>query len=553
MAVVNQEFSASGQETIERAYRDLAKDVVRLEQQLQKLSQTSSRGAKEGTEHHSALDRILQRQMATLGGVAASWLSVQKVMELVNAELERTMRLQDAAAGAHEDLARGHAELFLNTFGQDDATKQKYLSAGKRISALTGVSESAVMSSLGRQAGRGINLTADQIIAAQEYATRLGRHTPEQIEPLSTVIQQTMRATGKDAQWSSALAQSGAAAAFPGNPMLQSRFLQQALTGSLANIDKPDARSAEQIVEIAAWLSQAGGEERGEAGRTAAISMLAQFEEFREGRGKWQVTTPGGMKLSPRPIKDAPSAPGDFIAWLQKNPSQMRRFFDKASFEQHYEGIIRRGMMDPSSQVGKLLAETQETVKPDIPALQRQLADLERGTPQISTANEAAKTRNRQIQVAGRKTIEALQKEARGMIVGQEGSPSALDLTKDYGPPAWIENAANWFGQRFTFDPIEQTAWATLQRRSASIRGRVGSDRLGRPMIGGVEGALQTIPTPDSMLSNQQRAALDVVNAQLKRLEEIRDEIKQLRSEGSSRTPAAGPAMNMQRGAQNER
>ena len=38
----------------------------------------------------------------------------------------------------------------------------------------------------------------------------------------------------------------------------------------------------------------------------------------------------------------------------------MKRFLDKASFERHYEGIIRRMIMDPESQVGKLLADTRE-------------------------------------------------------------------------------------------------------------------------------------------------------------------------------------------------
>jgi len=317
-----------------------------------------------------------------LGRLAAGFLTVGAVAQAYNRDLERQIQLQMESLAAHRALAGGQAEMYLNTFGESAEAIARRNAAAQRISAATGVPEHVIAQTIARQSGRGVGLSAEQVIEATGIAARLGRHTPEQIEPLGTVIQQTMRATGKSGTWSAALAQSAAAAAFPGNPTLQARFLQQTLTGSLANINEPDAAAAEQVMEIGAWLSQAGGEERGEAGRTATIRMLAQFDEFREGRGPWAISR-GGRKFNPA-IKDAPTRPLDFVEWLRSNPGQMKRFFDRATFEAHYEGIIRRGIMQPESQVGRLLADTIAEVKPDEGALEQVLQRLERGTPQIT-------------------------------------------------------------------------------------------------------------------------------------------------------------------------
>jgi len=413
MSKVTQEFQAVGEERIARAYEQMARKATELQDRVDKLAAASEKGAAQGARGHSRLDEALDRNVGRVRGLAMQYLGLQAIIQAVTEDMQRQAELQGESLDAHRNLAQGQAELFLNTFGQDEATKQKYFAAAQRISAQTGVPEPDVLKSLGRQAGRGINLSAEQIIAAQELATRLGRHTPEQIEPLSTVIQQTMRATGMSAEWSAALAQSGAAAAFPGDPRLQSRFLQQALTGSLANINKPDALAAEQIFELAGALSQAGGEERGEAGRTATISLLAQFDEFREGRGKWAMQVAG--RSFPVPLKDAPTRPGDFIDWLRAHPAQMQRFFDKASFEQHYEGIIRRMIMDPSSQVGQLYEGSKEAVRPDIAALQRQLAELERATPQIQRATAASQATATIEQAKARADRDAVTKTLREM------------------------------------------------------------------------------------------------------------------------------------------
>jgi hypothetical protein len=528
---VKQEFKSVGQESIVNALNQIAKGYDNLGDRVEKLYRATANGGERAKREHADFDMILARQISTVGGLATSWLSVQSVVQALNADYQRTIELQNQASEARGKLARGHAEIFLNTFGQSDQDKQKLLGAAQTISGKYNVPEADVAASLGRQAGRGVGLSLDQIIAAQDMATALGRHTPEQIEPLSTVIQQTMRATGKNVQWSAALAQSGAAAAFPGDPRLQSRFLQQALTGSLANISKPDAASAEQVFEVAAALSQAGGEERGEAGRTATISLLAQFDEFREGRGKWAYTSPYGGKPRNRPVAGAPSAPGDMIEWLRENPNHMKRFFDKASFEQHYEGIIRRMVMEPGSQVGKLYSDTRAAVGPDVRNLERQLVDLESGSSPISRSVFESR---------GRNTVE--QRKAR---LNRADVTSNLDKDRDEALKLLRESWAGHYlpiERSFGLGANDALSWLT----NSQAESRLGDIKNMREEV--LQGSRIFKTTPDK-LNPESREVYDALTKLIENGERQIAELKNL----NGRQPSAGPAMNMQRGIHSER
>jgi hypothetical protein len=381
MSDVVQKFSGD-KSNLEQALKDLTRDYVRLENQVQKLSDTSKKAHQEQRGGQGAANSLLKDGVRELTGMVTGYLSLQGAVAAYNRELEAQIRLQDEALAAHQKLAAGQAEIALNTFGQSPQTRQRLRAEAQRISSLTGVPEADVTRSIGRLAGKGVGLDLDQIVGAQEMAARLGRHTQEQIEPLSTGILQTMRIGRLEIEESAALIQSGSAAAFVSEPHQTSRFLQQGVSGMAANIPGGGPQAVEQSLELLAYISQAVGEERGEAGRTSGIALAAQLNEFRQGRGKWAGSLPGGRKID-RPEKGMPTLPIDAIRYLQTNPRAAKRFLDRATFEQLFEGEWRNLILGEEQAKG-LLAETQRVVGPDVPALRALLRELESGTPQMA-------------------------------------------------------------------------------------------------------------------------------------------------------------------------
>lgn len=477
----------------------------------------------------SAWGGMLSKQIVQVAELATAWFSVQKAMEAVNHQYELNLRNEQAAAQAQRMLARGQAEIVLNTFGGAGADREKLFAAAERISAQTGVPQEQVAQNLGRQAGRGVGLSLDQIIGAQEMAARLGRHTPEQIEPMATAIQQTMRIGKLSVQQAASLTQSASAAAFIGEPWQQQRFLQQTISGGLANVPKPTAKSIEEVLELGAFISQAVGEERGEAGRTSSIALLAQMQEFREGRGAWETTGPYGEKIR-HPVKGAPTDPKDMIDWFHKNTRQARRFADKATFERMFEGTWRNLLLDPKSTEAALYRDTQGQVGINIPALDEQLRAIESGTQPLRTASDAAKSEAATVNFDARQTIQARRREARAI---RDETLKTTDRAAWYPDflNAQFRGIADSLGS--WAEPVEQRGLRELQRRKHENENMIGP--------GGWN-------LPRTMTAERQETS-HLLERMIKRLESIDTEIKQL----NNPRPGAGPAMNAQRGTQSER
>jgi hypothetical protein len=173
--------------------------------------------------------------------------------------------------------------------------------------------EGLVAELIGEQAGRGANLSPDQIIDAADVAAQLTRHTPEQFRPTAAGIQQIMRIGKVGSKEAGSLFQSAAAAAYPGNPELQARMVQQSIASGIANSPAQDLQTVEEIAEYAAAASQVGGEERGEAVRTAMVALIAQQREFAEGRGPWERSRADGHQVSSQSARPAERTPASSL------------------------------------------------------------------------------------------------------------------------------------------------------------------------------------------------------------------------------------------------
>lgn len=479
----------------------------------------------------SHLGGFISQQVADIAKVAAAWISVEKALEAVNYQYELTKGNQLNAAQAQANLARGQAEIVLNSFGETDEEIDRRFAAAKKISFDTGVPHGLVATTLGRQGGRGAGLQFEQLEAASRLAARLTRHTPEQYEPMATALQQAMR-IGKlsDVQAGSLITSAGAAA-FIGEPWQQARFLQQVLSSGVASVPNPTAKSLEEILELGGYITQRVGEERGEAGRTSSIALLGQFQEFREGRGAWSTTGPYGRKMQ-HPVKGAPTDPKDMIEWFWRNPRQAKRFVDKATFERMFEEPWRNLILNKSPDDRQLYEDTQALVTTtNQQALEDTLRRLERGSPSLKSKTEADLSANRQTVFQEAQTIQSRRNEARTI---RDHALRDTDLAARF--PSWLASKqrglADSMGSFFP-DSLENRAIKELRFRKTENEYHLGP--LGTYW-------------PREMTPDRQQTS-ELLDQQIKRLEEIRDEIKQLRQN----RPGAAPAMNAQRGAQRER
>ena len=466
---------------------------------------------------------LIGRQMRVVGQMLAGLVGVETLLRAFNQQLEWTVDRQRDAAAAHKRLAEGHAEILLNTFGESAEEQQQRFADAQRISLETGLPVGVVAKTIGRQAGRGMNLTREQQRDAAEMAARLARHNPEQYEPLAGGIQQTMRIGKTDAKTAASLFMSGAANTYIGDPTLQARFLTHALSGGVASVPNANLDTIEQVMELGAWISQEVGEERGEAGRTSVIALLAEMDQFGRGEGPWMEASPWGGRPRKRPVKGFPNQPKDRIEWLQNNPGQRERFMRHFSERRLFEGTYQR-MFETGSQSDLNWREMQDRVRPDQQSLEHLLQGLQGQTPALKAANAANRTKAAMENADIQMSAQALRDEA--MTIRDE----TLKKTSQFPLQFWYETLG------LVTRPIaDATGFGTVEGRAL--------EELRTRRSGGTLNAYQA-SDPEA------RAAAELLDKQIKRLEEIRDEIKKM---NGGPTPSAAPAMNGQRGLGNER
>lgn len=489
------------------------------------------RSLQQSQSHMKAIDGLAGAVFSKATAIAGAWLTVSTAIRGVNAELEITKRIQQGAAREGADVALGQAEILLNT--SDPADQKKFLAAQKELALKYGVNPRLVGQTLGRQSGRASNLSAEQIIAASEEATALGRVTPDQIKPMASAIQQTMVLTGKDAKWASALMSKAGEAAFPGDPELQFRMLFQGMSAMAANVPSPTARTIEQQSEVISALSKAGGEERGSEAATAGANLQARIAEFIEQRGPWQKTSPYSgrvMRLKPR---DLPYDPIDFLGRLRNDPATAQKFWDKFTAEQHYEGIIR-SFQDPNSKASNILAEAQQQISPDLKALERKKFTLAQGTPELANANLA-----NQADVANRLGLASL-KEQAVLNSLTKSRDDALDLFGESGG-RWLVSKGLRAGSVIS----DTTSWMFGGRPESRVAElREMRDEFRSPWYGRRFG----LRDPESLSARDQE-----IYTKLDALVRNAEEQVRLLREQNNKAPSAGPAMNGQFGRSNER
>jgi hypothetical protein len=462
----------------------------------------------------------------SVAAVAVQYLGLQAAIQAVNAEMERTKQLQADALKQHGNLAKGQAEIILNTFGQDEKTVRTVNERARQISGKYGLPEQLVQQTAGRLMGAGVG-PIEERLQALDISGALNRHTEQGLMPTALAIQQAQKLTGMTPEQSAALMQSAGSAAFIGDPAMQARFLQQVLSGVVASSGGDRRVAAEQGLEMGAWLTQVVGEERGESARTAAISLSAQMNEFfTQG---FRVQVPGGsVKIKP---PTDPGTPLGRVKFLQENPKIAKEFFERASFEKLFEASIQKAILDPKSAEARLLRETEAAVKPDVGALHTQIQRLESMTPQTRTASSAAQAKTIVEQFEGQITRDAVTESLRQ---SRDKGLGAAARFRHYSPlEVWLgSNVRDLGGWMFGNQPerfLEDLQFA----RGDVLRGA-------------------GVSSPDQ-LPGEARRVVDFLDQLIKNGAQQLEELKGIK-EGISRPPAtAGPAANVEMGMHRER
>lgn len=471
---------------------------------------------------------ILQKQVGIAGKLLAGMVGVDTLIQAFQHQLEETINRQKNAAEAQKTLGQAQAEVLQNMVGESDEAKNKVLKQGLDLASETGLSPALTTLILGRQQSRQGGLTKDQVYQATRQAALLSRHTPDQFGPAAGGITGLADRTGGDADWASGLVTSLASNSYITDPRMAFTLSSQALAAGASSFDKPTRKTFEEMAEETAWITHAVAAEQSEAARTALLAKWSEQRQFGKGEGPWATTSRWGGKRS-IPIKGFPTDPKDINEWFGRpeNARHLKRFEEHFSARRQFEDVFVKSMM-PGTKESLDLAAMRDKVSPDMAGKDKLINELVGFTPSIKTRTEANNTETRQTLADAGKTIQARMDEARDIRT------KTLTTTSDH-PNTMMEEMVNWLTRGIAdtagYGEIQDRALADLKARRRS------------PMLRAYEQSGDIEATTDA-------AYLD---KQIKRLEEIRDEIRELRKGDSRKQPSVAPAMNGQMGWSNER
>lgn len=180
MAKVSLEFTGDEQD-LTAALERMNRQLVKLQEQNQKLVQQSKQAAKEAKDANSVQDKMLDAGIAKVGAMAAGYLSLRGAINLVNAELERSKKLQADTAAAQSTIAAAERNLVINAGAISPGQRESLLGGVRRISQQNAVPLQQAL--LGAGAGIGFSGEIQPTLAALNVAARFNPYDVEALTP----------------------------------------------------------------------------------------------------------------------------------------------------------------------------------------------------------------------------------------------------------------------------------------------------------------------------------------------------------------------------------
>lgn len=515
---------------LEQAYRDLARQVVQLEQANQRLAAATERANKEGISGLGKKNILLKENLAQLKSMATGWFSVTAAIQAANNEIQKNHELQERSAGTQKTLARVQAELFQGMAGATPAERQEAIAGIRQIARETRFpDEGALTSAVGAAYGvNGGNVQA--ALEAARQATTVTNVTPQDVANVAKATALVMQTGNLSAEQASAFVATAGDVSPIESLRLRSEHIPAAVASMSGTVKTDRLQSMRESAALFSALSFASSDFEGARSRTAAVAFTTQLEELFTTGMKMSV---GGHSFRLKPGEDPGTIEGR-IRYLQENPKYAKAFLSGASIGQNYEIPIRELLTEKDSNIAKAFQEFIPKITTEASSFTELQQDLKAGTEELRLAHLSAMRESVKQQAELTDREGARQAEARRIL--QEG----LEASAPYrAAPFGTRHALSWSTSRITQDlnvalgnAPEESAIHLLEQAREQVR-------VPRRSLLGF--AMESPVEPENLQGDQKRI-YDLLTKQIELLEELakaNQEMNQRDAAREQRRPAA--------------
>lgn len=553
MATYKQTFTGDKSQ-LEQAYKDLAKEVVRLEQQTQKLATSNTQLAeKVRIANRQTIDGQREANDALGQGIqqvslmAAQYLGFTSILQGVNQELEKMHELQDAAANTQVKVADSQAAIIRNMTALSREDRKRFLG---EVAAVAGETQFQDLGQLNLAASEGLSAggTRESVIDAVRQAARISRDSPQDLDLIVGAAVDLAKATGDtDARKNLGFLLAAGAESRVAGTRATAVNIPPAVISAVNTVNDDAKEASIDAAALFASLGSAAGDVRGESTRTAVQSFAVQAREFfTEGR---KVTIPGRGTIQVKPPDDPGTLRGR-IAALQADEKLRKQFLASASFERQFQVPVEQ-LLTEGGLTAEAFAKARDNIRFDAAPFEEVAKDLEALTPELAIAfgRRAAESNIQRTELD--RPEEGRAAEARKILRDAlwrtarygEGFPGTRGMAGEAA--IWSMDVNDMLGT----DPAD-SALAMLRERQEMIRLR------NRSLVTNTPGWFSQ-PVPIEQLSERERRDFDFLGQQIEALQQLTERqtraIEEMNNRDSQRQPSPAPAAQIEAGRHRER
>lgn len=392
------------------AFKRMQKELENAKQKMKELGDT---GEKAGKKQASAVDSSI----ASLGKMAAGWVSVQAAIQLANAEYQNYLDRQKEAAKETISTADAQIKFFRNMGNVSAEESRKIQAQVKAIAESVNAPAKNIYAVATKSISSAGKLSREEMFNNVAMAARLAPESLAEQESLATALGGTSRLTGSADPRINAglLLQVGEQAPIPNMAGLASTLVPGAKGVAGFGGKSTDA------LALGSTLAMAAEDTTGAPTGTAMIALASQLSKFSKG-------------------KSADEA----IAQLQANPAMRDKFLKGASFEKRFE-IPVRDILTGGSETANLYAANKGKLNLGTAAATTDQFFQNVGAApeqQVAAAERAFGARESQLQLGdlggataatNRAGLEKVLKASGTGLLAQKGAGITFEMERLYG------------------------------------------------------------------------------------------------------------------------
>lgn len=537
--------SASAQ----KAYADLARQVVRLEEANQKMAATLDATLGKSSSAQGKMNDLVNQGVDRAASLAVQWAGVAAGIRLASQELETYHRLNKEAADTNVNVGDAQAKLFKNLASSTTAEKVAF---SRRIEKMQRDSGFQSLPAMLIAAGEGASASAGNIPATEDAlraSLGLTRDEPQDLQALVGAALDINKASGVgDAKKNLGfMMQVGTESRVNG---LRNTALSVApAVATAAKTVTSDQRQASiDAGALFAALSNEGVDPTGDTTRNAVQVISGELRTFFQEGVK--VNLPGRRPMLVKPRSD-PNTIAGRLQVLQNDPRLRKAFMDNANFGRErfripFEQLVNKG------QTATAFDQARRNLSFDEATYNQMAAELEGATPEIALSVGQKKG------AGASQAFEVGQKLESRRSIARDNALKTLEKTTGYSNSRmpWLVRTA---GPRWGFnlmellgasDPESTAIGALRTRQQEIVRGNESWLTQSLPIPGFAKTALSPFTRGRDKrldeLSPDARRAYESVEEQIGILREIRDSLQEKR-------PSSAPAARAEAGRHRER